>query len=94
MALVLGAFRIDNWVMPGIIIGATTLTPTAVTGWTYEVTGSLLGFGLGSVTFPLDWPVCWKNPPASHVVGFVIGSCAGAFVDLGKRRKIREKGIH
>jgi hypothetical protein len=93
MAFVLGAFTAKTWVLSGIVIGSSTISPGPVTGWTREIIGSLAGFAAGSVTFLLDWPVCWKEPPVSSLVGLVVGSFAGGLLDLLKRWKLQKKSV-
>jgi Mg/Co/Ni transporter MgtE len=44
---------------------------------------------MGSITFPLDWRVCWKEPPISHSVGLVCGSILGSVLDLIAGRNFR-----
>jgi hypothetical protein len=87
LSFVLGAFSLRNWILPAIVLGPTTLAPVVVDGWSYDALLSLAGFGSGSITFPLDWPVCWKEPPVSHLVMFVVGSFIGSVIDLTRDRR-------
>lgn len=83
-ALVLGAFGWENWLVPGLVLGPVSLAPVAIYGWTYEGMLSMLGFALGAVPFPLDWPVCWKEAPVAHCVMYVVLGCVGAIIDRTK----------
>lgn len=82
MSYILGAFSQTNWVFTGLIIAPTSLAPVAVTGWTFASALGLAGFALGAVPFPLDWPICWKEPPIPHVFLHSLLSLIGSVVDL------------
>jgi hypothetical protein len=82
MVIILSAFSMANWILPVLVLGSSSLAPVAVQGWTYEAIISLGGFVAGSVPFPLDWPVAWKEPPIPHIFLFVIGSLIGGVIDL------------
>lgn len=82
MAYILGAFSCTNWILTGLIIAPGTLAPVAVDGWTFTSTLGLVGFALGAVPFPLDWPICWKEPPIPHIFLHSILTMVGAILDF------------
>jgi hypothetical protein len=91
LSFVLGAFSLRNWILPAIVLGPTTLSPIVVDGWSWDAVVSLIGFGSGSITFPLDWSVCWKEPPVAHLVMFVVGSFIGSIIDFARDRSSPRK---
>ena len=81
LAYIFGSSSPVNWVPMGIVVAPISLAPVAAEGWTVTSLLGLAGFTLGAASFPLDWPICWKEPPVANIFMYSVLSLAGSIMD-------------
>lgn len=81
MSFIFGAFSLNNWVIPSLLLGPLEISACMIDYPRYTYILGVLGFIFGSITFPLDWDVCWKEPPISHIILLIIGTFIGTVLD-------------
>lgn len=81
-AMLFGGFSLKKWLLFSTFIGPVTLSPIYLDGWNYNIYLSLIGLLLGSIPFPLDWPVYWKHPPIPHLILLTLFSFIGSLIDM------------
>ena len=79
---ILGGFYLKIWIIPSISFSITILIPLLFNGINYYVIFGILGFLIGSFSFPLDWPVFWKESPFSQVILYPFLSLIGGILDF------------
>lgn len=81
MSFIFGAFSLKNWVIPSILLGPLEISACMIDYPRYTYIFGIFGFIFGSITFPLDWNVCWKEPPISHITLLIVGTFIGTLFD-------------
>ena len=77
MVFILGATEIKKWIVPSFALSFSSVVPLFfIEAELYSII-SIIGFISGSFTFPLDWPICWKQTPISHTFMMILGGFIG-----------------
>lgn len=78
----LGCFNFKNWMTSMLFYSPVIIGQIGFSECSYSSAFSVLGFIIGCVPFPLDWPICWKEPPVSHAFLMLFGSILGSLIDV------------